>query len=135
MGTLYKIMSSQEWKNAVRRGVYEGSEVDRRDGFIHPMIPGVADDEMSRLGKRLLAETISAARALDAQHMFIDTSTRPDYAPARGEGYAMILTPWILSSNQALIPLMASRRHMRPSASKRAHIPPLLMRRTNEDAG
>ncbi len=35
MGTLYKIMSSQEWKNAVRRGVYEGSEVDRRDGFIH----------------------------------------------------------------------------------------------------
>ncbi|MCE9522001.1 MAG: GNAT family N-acetyltransferase [Alphaproteobacteria bacterium] len=35
------------------------------------------------LGKRLLAETMHAARALDAQHMFIDTSTRPDYAPAR----------------------------------------------------
>jgi ribosomal protein S18 acetylase RimI-like enzyme len=35
------------------------------------------------LGRRLLAETVSAARALDATHMFIDTSTRTDYAAAR----------------------------------------------------
>ncbi len=35
------------------------------------------------LGRRLLAETMKAARALDATHMFIDTSTRADYAPAR----------------------------------------------------
>jgi ribosomal protein S18 acetylase RimI-like enzyme len=35
------------------------------------------------LGRRLLAETVSAARALDATHMFIDTSTRKDYAAAR----------------------------------------------------
>ena len=35
------------------------------------------------LGKRLLAESMSAARKLDAVHMFIDTSTRTDYAPAR----------------------------------------------------
>lgn len=35
------------------------------------------------LGKRLLGESMNAARKLDAAHMFIDTSTRADYAPAR----------------------------------------------------
>jgi ribosomal protein S18 acetylase RimI-like enzyme len=35
------------------------------------------------LGRRLLDETLRAARKLDATHMFIDTSTRTDYAPAR----------------------------------------------------
>ncbi len=35
------------------------------------------------IGRRLLAETVAAAKALDASHMFIDTSTRNDYAAAR----------------------------------------------------
>lgn len=35
------------------------------------------------LGRKLLAETVVAARTLDATHMFIDTSTRGDYAAAR----------------------------------------------------
>jgi ribosomal protein S18 acetylase RimI-like enzyme len=35
------------------------------------------------LGKRLLAGTMKAAKKLDATHMFIDTSTRSDYAAAR----------------------------------------------------
>ena len=35
------------------------------------------------IGKRLLSETVAAARALDATHMFIDTSTRADYGAAR----------------------------------------------------
>lgn len=32
---LYKIMSRQEWERAQAQGIYEGSEADRRDGFIH----------------------------------------------------------------------------------------------------
>ena len=32
---LYKIMSRQEWETAQANGLYEGSEADRRDGFIH----------------------------------------------------------------------------------------------------
>ena len=32
---LYKIMSRQEWETAQAKGIYEGSEVYRRDGFIH----------------------------------------------------------------------------------------------------
>ncbi len=35
MPVLYKIMSKQEWERAQINGIYEGSEVDRRDGFIH----------------------------------------------------------------------------------------------------
>jgi uncharacterized protein (DUF952 family) len=32
---LYKIVSKQDWEKAQENGIYEGSEVDRRDGFIH----------------------------------------------------------------------------------------------------
>ena len=32
---LYKIMSKLEWETAQAQGIYEGSEVDRKDGFIH----------------------------------------------------------------------------------------------------
>lgn len=32
---LYKIMSKQEWEKVQAQGIYEGSEVDRRDSFIH----------------------------------------------------------------------------------------------------
>ena len=36
---LYKIMSRQEWEKAQANGIYEGSGVDRRDGFIHLSAP------------------------------------------------------------------------------------------------
>jgi len=32
---LYKIMARQDWERAQANGLYEGSEADRRDGFIH----------------------------------------------------------------------------------------------------
>jgi len=32
---VYKILSQSEWAEAERDGVFRGSEVDRRDGFIH----------------------------------------------------------------------------------------------------
>ncbi len=32
---IYKIVSEGEWRAAEAGGVYEGSAVDRRDGFIH----------------------------------------------------------------------------------------------------
>ena len=36
MGALiYKVCSRAEWEAACADGVYRGSEVDRRDGFIH----------------------------------------------------------------------------------------------------
>lgn len=35
MPTIYKICAAAEWRAAERAGVYRGSAVDRRDGFIH----------------------------------------------------------------------------------------------------
>jgi uncharacterized protein (DUF952 family) len=32
---VYKILSAQDWAEAVARGRFEGSADDRRDGFIH----------------------------------------------------------------------------------------------------
>jgi uncharacterized protein (DUF952 family) len=32
---VYKVLSRSEWSEAERDGVFRGSEVDRRDGFIH----------------------------------------------------------------------------------------------------
>jgi uncharacterized protein (DUF952 family) len=35
VATIYKICSRPEWQMAERDGLYRGSEVDARDGFIH----------------------------------------------------------------------------------------------------
>ncbi len=35
MATIYKICERAAWHAAERAGLYRGSEVDRRDGFIH----------------------------------------------------------------------------------------------------
>jgi uncharacterized protein (DUF952 family) len=35
MQLLYKILSGAEWRDATGKGVFEGSAVDHRDGFIH----------------------------------------------------------------------------------------------------
>jgi uncharacterized protein (DUF952 family) len=34
-GTIYKICTASEWREAEEAGVYRGSAVDLRDGFIH----------------------------------------------------------------------------------------------------
>jgi uncharacterized protein (DUF952 family) len=35
MTTIYKICTAMEWRAAESAGIYRGSEVDKRDGFIH----------------------------------------------------------------------------------------------------
>ena len=35
MPTIYKICGASEWDEAVRAGVYRGSPIDLRDGYIH----------------------------------------------------------------------------------------------------
>lgn len=35
MRAIYKICPATEWREAERTGIYPGSAVDRRDGFIH----------------------------------------------------------------------------------------------------
>ncbi len=35
MAFIYKILGAEEWRRAEAAGVFVGSEVDRRDGYIH----------------------------------------------------------------------------------------------------
>ncbi len=46
MSTIYKICPAPAWREAERRGVFQGSADDRRDGFIHfstaAQLPGTA---------------------------------------------------------------------------------------------
>ncbi len=44
---IYKIMTSKEWENAKNVGVFKGSEMDQKDGYIHAstaeQIAGIKD--------------------------------------------------------------------------------------------
>ena len=35
MSFVYKVCSIEEWNKASEKGIYEGSQVDLEDGFIH----------------------------------------------------------------------------------------------------
>ena len=35
MSFVYKVCSIEEWNKASKKGIYEGSQVDLEDGFIH----------------------------------------------------------------------------------------------------
>jgi uncharacterized protein (DUF952 family) len=47
-GYVYKICPRAEWEVAVLRGVYRGSEVDLRDGFIHLSTATQVDETLRR---------------------------------------------------------------------------------------
>jgi uncharacterized protein (DUF952 family) len=45
---IYKICRREDWEAAVAMGVYRGSEVDRRDGFIHFSTAAQVDETLRR---------------------------------------------------------------------------------------
>lgn len=45
---VYKICSRAEWDDALAAGVYRGSEVDRRDGFVHFSTAAQVDETQRR---------------------------------------------------------------------------------------
>ena len=48
MPTLYKICPASLWREAERNGVFRGSEVDLRDGFIHFSTAGQAAETAAK---------------------------------------------------------------------------------------
>jgi uncharacterized protein (DUF952 family) len=48
MPTLYKICPASLWRDATRAGVFRGSEVDTRDGFIHFSTPEQAAETAAK---------------------------------------------------------------------------------------
>ena len=61
--TVYRILRPAEWAGLAREGVFEGSDSDRRDGFIH----------FSR--KHQLAETARAHFADETRIVLLEVST------------------------------------------------------------
>ena len=45
---IYKICARAEWEAAVAAGVYRGSEVDRKDGFVHFSTAAQVDETQRR---------------------------------------------------------------------------------------
>ena len=48
MTTIYKICRAAEWADAERAGAFAGSEVDRRDGYIHFSTAGQVAETAAR---------------------------------------------------------------------------------------
>ena len=65
MTTIYKICARTAWEEAEAAGRYAGSEVDRRDGFIHfstaSQLPGTAAKHFAGLSDLMLVAVDGAA--------------------------------------------------------------------------
>ena len=64
MTAIYKICTATEWRAAERAGIYQGSAVDQRDGFIHFSTAGQAPETAARhfAGQRdLVLVTVDSA--------------------------------------------------------------------------
>ena len=69
MATIYKICTASEWHEAEHAGVYRGSAVDHRDGFIHFSTAEQANETASKwfAGQRDLILVAIDAAALGAR--------------------------------------------------------------------
>ena len=77
MPTIYKILPGEMWENARKTGIFHGSEVDRRDGFIHFSTASQAVETAAKLfaGQR------------DLVLLYVDTErlgTNLKWEPSRG---------------------------------------------------
>jgi uncharacterized protein (DUF952 family) len=79
MPTIYKICTAAEWREAERSGVYRGSAVDRKDGFIHFSAARQAEETAEKhfAGQRDLVLVAVDDAAL---------GHRLRWEPSRGEG-------------------------------------------------
>ena len=112
MTIIYKICTSAEWRDAERDGVYSGSAVDRRDGFIHFSTTEQAAETAAKhfAGQRGLVLVSVDATAL---------SDRLKWEPSRGGAlfphlYGGLELAAVLRVEP--LPLDASGRHVFPKS-------------------
>ena len=77
MNPIYKICTAAEWREAERAGAYRGSEVDRRDGFIHF---STAEQAAETAGKWFAGQSDLALVAVDADAL----GDKLKWEPSRG---------------------------------------------------
>jgi uncharacterized protein (DUF952 family) len=111
MSIIYKICTAAEWHDAEHAGVYRGSAVDHRDGFIHFSSAEQAAETAARhfAGQRDLVLIAVDAAAL---------GDRLKWEPSRGGAlFPHLHGELALSAVQRVdpLPLDASGKHMFPA--------------------
>jgi uncharacterized protein (DUF952 family) len=110
MTIIYKICTAAEWREASRAGVYRGSAVDQRDGFIHF---STAEQAVETAQKHFAGQPDLVLVSIDATTL--GESLR--YEPSRGGAlfphlYGELDLAAVL--RVAPLPLDASGRHVFP---------------------
>ena len=110
MATIYKICTASEWHEAEHAGVYRGSAVDRRDGFIHFSTAAQAAETARKwfVGQRDLVLVAVDADALGVQMK---------WEPSRGGAlFPHLYGDLLLQAVRRVdpLPLDASGRHVFP---------------------
>jgi uncharacterized protein (DUF952 family) len=107
---VYKICTASEWREAERDGVYRGSAVDRRDGFIHF---STAEQAAETASKWFAGQPDLVLAAVDADVL----GDALKWEPSRGGAlfphlYGDLPLPAVLHVDP--LPLDASGRHVFP---------------------
>lgn len=103
MTPIHKILTADEWTRARHDGAYEGSELDRADGFIHLS----ADDQLHETARRHFAGRDGLMiLTLDADHPPLKTLIR--WEPSRGGAlfphlHGVMRTQWVLNARAASV--------------------------------
>ena len=110
MTVIYKICTAAEWRDAERAGVYRGSEVDRRDGFIHF---STAEQAEETARKHFTGQRSLVLVSVDAESL----GDRLTWEPSRGGDlfphlYGELYVAAVLRAGP--LPLDASGRHVFP---------------------
>jgi uncharacterized protein (DUF952 family) len=110
MATIYKICSVSEWRAAERAGVYAGSAVDLRDGFIHF---STAAQALETAAKHFAGQRDLVLVSVDATAL----GDRLKWEPSRGGAlFPHFYGPLALGNvlRVEALPLDASGRHVFP---------------------
>jgi uncharacterized protein (DUF952 family) len=111
-GTVYKICPRALWQEAERTGVFRGSPLDRRDGFIHFSTAGQAKETAA---KHFAGESDLMLVAVDAAAL----GDRLKWEPSRGGAlFPHLYGDLALEAVQNVVdlPLGADGRHVFPES-------------------
>jgi len=110
MTVIYKICAADEWHDAERAGVYRGSAIDLRDGFIHFSTAGQAAETAA---KHFAGQRDLVLVSVDAELL----GERLKWQPSRGGAlFPHLYGELELSAVRRIepLPLDASGRHVFP---------------------
>ena len=88
VATIYKICTRSEWHAAGHDGVYRGSDLDRRDGFIHFSTAAQLEETLRRYYANAGDIVIAAVNAAS-----LGETLKYEYSSSRGEDFPHLYGP------------------------------------------